>query len=320
MTQTLTPPQPTALLAQPRGFCAGVTRAIGAVELALARHGAPVYVFHEIVHNHQVVQALRAQGAVFVDDLADVPAGAVTLFSAHGVGTAIEQQAASRQLRVIDATCPLVAKVHQHAQRYARDGRTVLVIGHADHDEVMGTLGAIDGPAHVLADVAAVQALSLPPGTPLAYVTQTTLSVDDTREVIQALQQRWPDIVGPALADICYATQNRQVAVRLMAPLVERLLVVGSRNSSNSCRLREVAEAQGVPARLVEHAGQLDADWLAGARRIGVTAGASTPEAVVQAVCQRLRQLGVRHIKELAGTPETVQFKPALDLPLAATV
>ena len=316
-------PQPAAaeaelLLAQPRGFCAGVVRAIGVVEQALALFGAPVYVFHEIVHNSHVVDGLRAQGAVFVDRLADIPArpgGAVTIFSAHGVATAVADQARTPGLRVFDATCPLVAKVHQQAQRYASQGRTVLIIGHAEHDEVVGTLGTIDGPAHVVPTVAAAQALTLPDGVPLAYVTQTTLSVDDTRDIIAALTARWPAIVGPALADICYATQNRQAAVRVMAPLVDRVLVVGDRNSSNSRRLREVAQQQGLPAWLVEEPAQIDPAWLVGAHRIGVTAGASTPEAVVQAVCQRLRQLGIARVRQLPGAVETVQFRAPAGLP-----
>ena len=298
------------LLAQPRGFCAGVVRAIGVVEQALALHGAPVYVFHEIVHNGHVVAALRCRGAVFVDRIEDIPERAVTVFSAHGVTRQVAQAAAARGLRVIDATCPLVAKVHLQAQRHARAGRTVLVIGHPGHDEVVGTLGAIDGPAHVLPSVAAAEALALPAGSVPAYVTQTTLSMDDTRDIIAVLERRFPGIPGPALDDICYATQNRQAAVRQMARQVDRLLVVGARNSSNSCRLREVAEQQGVPAWLVEHAGQIQPKWLLGARRIGVTAGASTPEALVQGVCDRLRVLGAPTVRQLAGAVETMHFRP----------
>ncbi len=297
------------LLAQPRGFCAGVVRAVGVVEQALELFGAPVYVYHEIVHNGHVVQALQRQGAIFVDRIDDIPPRAVTVFSAHGVSQAVVEQAGARELRVVDATCPLVAKVHQQAQRYAQAGRTVLVIGHPGHDEVVGTLGRIDGPAHVVADADAARRLDLPAGTPLAYVTQTTLSVDDTRDIIAVLSQRFPGIVGPALADICYATQNRQTAVRLMAPRIDRLLVVGARNSSNAARLREVGNQQGVPSWLVEEATQIDPTWLLGARCIGVTAGASTPEELVQGVVERLRALGARTVRQLPGKPESVQFR-----------
>ncbi len=307
------------LLAQPRGFCAGVVRAIAVVEQALALYGAPVYVFHEIVHNGHVVQALRAQGAVFVDRIADVPLQAVLIFSAHGVADSVVAEARTRQLRVIDGTCPLVAKVHAQARRYAAQGRTVLVIGHSNHDEVVGLLGVIHGPAHVLPTAAAAAQLVLAAGTALAYVTQTTLSVDDTRDIIAVLQQRFPGIPGPALADICYATQNRQSAVRVMARQVDRLLVVGARNSSNTCRLREVAEQQGVPAWLVETAAEIHPDWLAGARCVGVTAGASTPDALVQGVCDRLRALGTRSVRQLPGTPEHVSFRLPTNLLDACT-
>ena len=300
---------PTLLLAQPRGFCAGVVRAIDVVEQALALHGAPVYVFHEIVHNGHVVQSLRCRGAVFVDDIAAIPERSVTIFSAHGVADAVRAQARSRSLQVIDATCPLVAKVQLQAQRYSQQGRTVLIVGHPEHDEVVGTRGAVSGAVHVVPSVVAARALDLPAHTPLAYVTQTTLSVDDTREIIAVLEQRFPGIQGPALADICYATQNRQTAVRIMARQVDRVLVVGARNSSNSCRLREVAEQQGVPAWLVEDASQLQPEWLSGARCIGVTAGASTPEALVQGVCRRLRELGAGQVRQLPGKPEAVSFR-----------
>ena len=302
------------LLAQPRGFCAGVVRAIDVVDQALLLFGAPVYVFHEIVHNGHVVRGLQCRGAVFVDQIDQIPPRGVTIFSAHGVSQAVADQAAARQLRVIDATCPLVAKVQLQAQRYAQAGRTVLVIGHAGHDEVVGTLGRIDGPAWVVPTIAAARALDLPADTPMAYVTQTTLSVDDTRGIIAVLEARFPGIQGPALADICYATQNRQTAVRLMAQRIDRLLVVGARNSSNACRLREVGEQQGVAAWLVEDASQIDPDWLLGARCIGVTAGASTPETLVQGVCERLRALGARTIRHLPGKPESVSFRPPAGL------
>jgi 4-hydroxy-3-methylbut-2-enyl diphosphate reductase len=297
------------LLAQPRGFCAGVVRAIDVVEQALALFGAPVYVYHEIVHNGHVVQSLRSRGAVFVDSIADIPAQAVTIFSAHGVSHGVVAEARARGLRVVDATCPLVAKVHQQAQRYAAQGRTVLIIGHPGHDEVVGTLGAITGPAWVVPTVAAAEQLDLAADTATAYVTQTTLSVDDTRDIIAVLERRFPGIAGPALTDICYATQNRQTAVRLMARHVDRLLVVGARNSSNSCRLREVAEQHGVPAWLVEDAAQIDPQWLIGARCIGVTAGASTPESLVDGVCERLRGLGARSVRQMPGKPESVSFR-----------
>ena len=297
------------LLAQPRGFCAGVVRAIDVVEQTLALYGAPVYVFHEIVHNGHVVQSLRERGAVFVDRIADVPLQAVLIFSAHGVADSVVVEARARQLRVIDGTCPLVAKVHVQARRYAAQGCTVLVIGHPDHDEVVGVLGTINAPAHVLPTATAAAQLEVAAGTALAYVTQTTLSVDDTRDIIAVLQQRFPGIQGPALADICYATQNRQSAVRFMARQVDRLLVVGARNSSNSCRLREVAEQHGVPAWLVQDAAEIHPDWLTGARCIGVTAGASTPEALVQGVCDRLRAMGTRSVRQLPGAPEHVSFR-----------
>ena len=307
MQRRVAPPE--VLLAQPRGFCAGVVRAIDVVEQALALYGAPVYVFHEIVHNSHVVQALRCQGAVFVDLIADIPERAVTIFSAHGVAHSVVAQARARQLRVIDATCPLVSKVHLQAQRYAQQGRTVLVIGHPGHDEVVGTLGVLTGPTRVVPTVQAAEQLDLPADTALAYVTQTTLSMDDARDIIRTLQRRFPGIEGPTRADICYATQNRQTAVRVMARQVDCMLVVGARNSSNSCRLREVAEQHGVPAWLVEQADQIQPEWLRGARCIGVTAGASTPEFLVQGVCNRLRTLGVRGVRQLPGVAETVRFR-----------
>jgi 4-hydroxy-3-methylbut-2-enyl diphosphate reductase len=297
------------LLAQPRGFCAGVVRAIDVVEQALNLHGAPVHVFHEIVHNGHVVKTLERRGAIFVDSIDDIPRGAVTVFSAHGVSQRVVADAAARELKVIDATCPLVAKVHQQAQVYAARGLTVIIIGHAGHDEVEGTLGSIDGPALVVSSVMDVHTLDIAPGTPLAYVTQTTLSVDDTREIIAALSERYPDIQGPALSDICYATQNRQTAVRIMARRVDAVLVVGARNSSNSCRLREVAEQQGVPAWLIEDASQIDPSWLLGTHCIGLTAGASTPEVLVQDVARRLRELGARATRQLPGKAEVVSFR-----------
>jgi len=303
------------LLAQPRGFCAGVVRAIDVVEQALQRFGPPVHVFHEIVHNSHVVADLRSRGAVFVDDIDAVPPGAVTIFSAHGVADAIVVRARQRRLRVIDATCPLVAKVHLQAQRYARDGRSVIIIGHRGHDEVEGTLGTVDGNAHVVSDVGDVAGLPLPAAARTAYVTQTTLSVDDTRAVIDALEARFPTIAGPQLSDICYATQNRQNAVRALATEVDLVLVVGSRNSSNSCRLREVAQLCGVAAHLIEHSGEIDTRWLAGAERVGVTAGASTPEWLVREVCDRLLACGASAVHSLPGPHESAHFKlPAMPL------
>jgi len=300
---------PEVLLAQPRGFCAGVVRAIEIVERALELFGAPVYVFHEIVHNGHVVADLRARGAVFVDSIEDVPPGAVTIFSAHGVSTAVVRQAFGRALDVIDATCPLVAKVHLQAQRYAAQGRTIVVIGHAGHEEVVGTMGRVDTPVHRAGDVDEVARLAIAPDEPVAYVTQTTLSLDDTRAVIDALQRRFPDIVGPQTDDICYATQNRQSAVRRLAAEVDLLLVVGARNSSNSQRLREVAAQQGVNAYLVQDEAGIDSAWLAGVQRIGLTAGASTPELLVQRVAARLREWGAGEIRQLAGTAEEVVFR-----------
>jgi 4-hydroxy-3-methylbut-2-enyl diphosphate reductase len=308
------------LLAQPRGFCAGVVRAIEIVERALELHGAPVYVFHEIVHNGHVVSDLRARGAVFVDDLASVPRGAVTVFSAHGVSRAVTAEAASRELDVIDATCPLVTKVHLQAQRYARMGFSIVVIGHRGHEEVVGTMGSVDAPVYLVSSADDVAHLPLRPDTPLAYVTQTTLSLDDTRDVIAALEARFPAIVGPHVDDICYATQNRQNAVRAMAAEVDLVVVVGARNSSNSARLREVAAQSGTDAHLVQDAREIDAAWLCGVRRVGVTAGASTPEVLVQQVCDRLRALGAGDVRPLDGVRENVVFRlPVALLRRAAT-
>ena len=306
------------LLANPRGFCAGVVRAIGTVERALALHGAPVYVFHEIVHNGHVVDELRGRGAVFVQAIEAIPRGAVTVFSAHGVSNAVVTQARSRALRVIDATCPLVAKVHAQAQRYVLLGHTLIIIGHAGHEEVEGTIGAVDGPVHLVTTADDVRRLRLPADARPAYVTQTTLSLDDARLTIEALQQRFPGIVGPQLDDICYASQNRQNAVHRLAQ-ADLVLVVGARNSSNSRRLREVAAQRDRPAHLVQDAGEIDPAWLEGVRRVGICAGASTPELLVQGVCARLRALGARAVLEIEGTPETVMFRlPAVPLPRAA--
>ena len=296
------------VLAQPRGFCAGVVRAVEIVERALEVFGAPVYVFHEIVHNHHVVSDLEKRGAVFVDSLELVPIGSVVIFSAHGVSDAIVQQARERRLQVVDATCPLVVKVHLQAQRYSARGYEVIIIGHRGHEEVEGTMGSVSGPVQLVSTLEEVNALEVVDPSRLAYVTQTTLSVDDTREVIAALRQRFPAIQGPELDDICYATQNRQNAVRQLAGEVDLLLVVGAANSSNSVRLCEVAAQQGLAARLIEAETDIDPSWLVGVRRVGVTAGASAPEVLVQKVLERLRALGANATRELDGVRETITF------------
>jgi 4-hydroxy-3-methylbut-2-enyl diphosphate reductase len=296
-------------LANPRGFCAGVDRAIDIVERAIELYGAPIHVRHEVVHNRHVVERLRTMGAVFVRELDEVPDGATVIFSAHGVSKAVEDEAKRRDLEVFDATCPLVTKVHVQAQRYSQRGHVIVVIGHAGHEEVEGTRGSVEGEVHVVGTLEEIAALPMLPGTPVAYVTQTTLSLDDTRVLIEALEDRYPDIVGPGLDDICYATLNRQRAVRSLVKHVDLVLVVGSHNSSNANRLQEVAADHGVPARLLETAAELDAAWLAGVRRIGVTAGASTPEHLVQGVLLRLRELGVGQVRELPGLAETTRFR-----------
>lgn len=297
------------LLAQPRGFCAGVARAIEIADRALAMHGAPVYVFHEIVHNGHVVGDLASRGAIFVEDIADIPEGAVTVFSAHGVSTAVVEAARARNLQVIDATCPLVTKVHLQAQRYSQRGYTIVIVGHAGHEEVEGTRGSVTGPVHVVGTIDEIEALPMAMNDPVAYVTQTTLSIDDTRELIKALETRYPAIVGPGLDDICYATLNRQRAVQQLARRVDLVIVVGAHNSSNSNRLQEVAADHGVPAWLVEDETDVQAMWLDGVRTVGVTAGASTPEYLVQKVCARLREFGAGNVRELPGLAETVRFR-----------
>ncbi len=299
-----------ARLANPRGFCAGVDRAIEIVEKALEIHGAPVFVLHEIVHNRRVVQDLSARGVKFVDDLVEVPEGSVTIFSAHGVSDAVVASAKARRLRIIDATCPLVTKVHLQAQNYVSKGSELILIGHPGHPEVEGTRGRIEGKVHVLSTVAEVEALVVDDPSSLAYVTQTTLSIDDTREVIDALVRRFPHIVGPELKDICYATQNRQNAVKqLVDGRIDMLLVIGSRNSSNSNRLAELGVRSGVRSHLIDDASEIRPEWLVGARAIGVTAGASAPEQLVQEVLERLRELGVERVEELEGESETTVFK-----------
>ncbi len=296
------------LLANPRGFCAGVERAIAIVERALEQYGAPIYVRHEVVHNKFVVDSLRAKGAIFIDDLALVPQGATLIFSAHGVSQTVRHDASSRGLRVFDATCPLVTKVHVEVAKMRDAGREIIMIGHKGHPEVEGTMGQAEGGMYLVETVADVQSLQVTDPDKLAYVTQTTLSVDDAQIIVDALRARFPTIVGPKRDDICYATQNRQDAVKFMAPRSDLVLVVGSPNSSNSNRLREVAEQFGVPAHLIDNASQIDPAWLAGRKRIGVTAGASAPEVLVDAVIARLRELGAASVKTLDGTPENVNF------------
>ena len=301
------------LLANPRGFCAGVDRAIAIVERALDIFGAPIYVRHEVVHNKFVVDGLRQRGAVFVDELRDVPDGATVIFSAHGVSKTVWVEAQQRNLRVFDATCPLVTKVHLEVARYSKEGREVVLIGHAGHPEVEGTLGqytAAQGQGGIylvesVDDVAHVQVTQ--PGR-VAFVTQTTLSVDDTQEIIDALRQRFPDIVGPRKDDICYATQNRQDAVKSLAGQCQLILVVGSPNSSNSNRLREIAERSGARAFLIDNAEEIRAEWLEGAQRIGVTAGASAPEVLVRGVVERLGEMSLAQVSQLDGCKEEVVF------------
>jgi len=297
------------ILAKPRGFCAGVVRAVDIVERALTIYGPPVYVRHEIVHNKRVVDDLKAKGAVFVEETDEVPPGAVTVFSAHGVSEKVEKDARARGLPVIDATCPLVSKVHKEGQTHARQGREVVLIGHAGHPEVEGTMGRIPGGVYLVTDIADVDALSVRDPDRLAYVTQTTLSVDDTRDIILALKRRFPAIVGPDVRDICYATQNRQQAVRELTKLVDVLLVVGARNSSNSNRLREIGEQMGIPSHLIADAQGLDPAWLDGARTIGITAGASAPERLVVELIDRLREFRRVGVEEFAGVEENVQFR-----------
>jgi 4-hydroxy-3-methylbut-2-enyl diphosphate reductase len=296
------------LLAQPRGFCAGVDRAIEIVERALQQFGAPIYVRHEIVHNAYVVNDLRNKGAIFIEDLDDVPAGNTLVFSAHGVSKAVRDEAESRGLKVYDATCPLVTKVHVEVAKMRRQGAEIIMIGHAGHPEVEGTMGQAEEGMHLVETVDDVEKLNVANPDQLAYVSQTTLSVDDTAEIIAALKTRFPNIIEPKKGDICYATTNRQEAVKFMAPQVEVVIVVGSPNSSNSNRLREVAEKKGTPAYMVDNAAGIDPAWIAGKKRIGVTAGASAPEVLVQAVIERLKALGAASVRALEGVEENVTF------------
>lgn len=296
------------VLAQPRGFCAGVDRAIDIVERALELHGAPIYVRHEIVHNRYVVQDLREKGAIFIDELHEAPAGAIVVFSAHGVSRAVQQEARDMGLKVFDATCPLVTKVHIEVARMRAAGREIVMIGHPGHPEVEGTLGQADGGMYLVESAADVAALQVQDPENLAFVTQTTLSVDDAEVVAQALRARFPSIVEPKKSDICYATQNRQDAVKIMAPACDLVLVVGSTNSSNSNRLREVAERKGAAAYLIDDPSMIDPAWMDKAQRVGVTAGASAPEVLVQQVIARLKELGAVSVRTLDGTPENVNF------------
>lgn len=307
------------ILAKPRGFCAGVVRAIEIVEQALERHGQPVYVRHEIVHNRHVVDKLRRKGAIFVDELSEIPPGALTIFSAHGVARAIEDEADRRGLPVIDATCPLVTKVHVKGRKYARSGRTMVLIGHEGHAEVEGTMGQIDAPVYLVSTVDDVAKLALPLDTPIAYVTQTTLSVDDTREVIAALVERFSDVIGPDVNEICYATQNRQTAVRDLARVVDLLIVVGSASSSNSRRLQEIGLEMGIPSFLVDDGSGVEAAWLEGIEAVGVTAGASAPDELVDSVIEALRGWRPVKVSQLDGVEENIQFSlpPQLRKPKA---
>jgi 4-hydroxy-3-methylbut-2-enyl diphosphate reductase len=297
------------ILAQPRGFCAGVVRAIEIVERSLERHGAPVYVRHEIVHNKAVVDGLKAKGAVFVEGLEDVPAQAVTIFSAHGVNRMVERDAQARGLHVLNATCPLVTKVHIQGRQYAASGRVVILIGHAGHAEVEGTMGQIDGRVLLVQNERDVALLDLPNDTAIAYVTQTTLSVDDTRDVIAALHRRFTSVVGPDVRDICYATQNRQSAVRELCKQVDVLLIVGANNSSNSNRLREIGAETGVASYLLADGTELDPSWVRPGDTVGVTAGASAPEAMVEDVINALRRLADVEVSTMDGREEHVEFR-----------
>ncbi|WP_208640122.1 4-hydroxy-3-methylbut-2-enyl diphosphate reductase [Massilia violaceinigra] len=296
------------LLAQPRGFCAGVDRAIEIVERALQQFGAPIYVRHEIVHNAYVVEDLRSKGAIFIEELDDVPPGNTLVFSAHGVSKAVRAEAEARGLTIFDATCPLVTKVHVEVAKMRRQGCEIVMIGHDGHPEVEGTMGQTEEGMHLVETVADVANLQVKTPDHLAYVSQTTLSVDDTADIIAALKQKFPNIIEPKKGDICYATTNRQEAVKFMAPQVDVVIVVGSPNSSNSNRLREVAEKKGTPAYMVDNASQIDPQWLVGKLRIGVTAGASAPEVLVQAVIDRLKELGARSVRALDGVEENVTF------------
>ncbi len=302
------------ILAQPRGFCAGVVRAIEIVERALKKYGPPVYVRHEIVHNKYVVESLKAKGAHFVENLSEVPPDAVTVFSAHGVAKSVEDEAADRGLPVLNATCPLVTKVHNQGKRYVSQGRTLILIGHAGHPEVEGTMGQISAPVVLVQSEKDVEALDIPTDKPVAYVTQTTLSVDDTKGVIAALERKFSDIVGPETRDICYATQNRQTSVRELSKHVDVILVVGAKNSSNSNRLREIGSEGGIPSYLIADGSELRPEWVRHARAVGITAGASAPEVLVEDVIDALRKLGPVEVTTLEGREENIEFRLPAEL------
>ena len=302
------------ILAKPRGFCAGVVRAIEIVERALDKYGPPVYVRHEIVHNKWVVDALKARGARFVEELSEVPPNAITIFSAHGVAKKVEAEAAERGLRVLNATCPLVSKVHAQGRHYLRQGRTVILIGHAGHPEVEGTVGQIPGPVLLVQTEEDVEALTLPEDTPIAYVTQTTLSVDDTRGIIAALFRRFKDVVGPGTQDICYATQNRQTALLELTKLVDVIFVVGAKNSSNSNRLCEIGVEAGIPTHLIASGSEIRPEWLHDVEVVGITAGASAPEVMVRDVINALRRITPVEVFTLPGQDEHIEFRVPVDL------
>nr|WP_316644579.1 4-hydroxy-3-methylbut-2-enyl diphosphate reductase [uncultured Roseateles sp.] len=302
------------VLAEPRGFCAGVDRAIEIVERALIKFGAPIYVRHEIVHNTYVVNDLKSKGAIFIEDLAEVPPGATLVFSAHGVSQAVRREAAERGFHVFDATCPLVTKVHVEVAKLNKEGYQFIMIGHKGHPEVEGTMGQLSTGIHLVEEVADVAQVQLPPGTKLAVVTQTTLSVDDAAEILAAVKARFPQVREPKQQDICYATQNRQDAVKVMAPQVEVVVVVGSPTSSNSNRLRELAERLGTPAYMVDSPEDLLPEWLEGRSRVGLTAGASAPDILVTEVIARLRAMGATSVRRLSGVEETIQFPLPLGL------
>ncbi len=298
----------TVILAQPRGFCAGVVRAIDIVEEALKLYGAPIYVRHEIVHNKWVVDDLKSKGVIFVKSLDEIPDNGITIFSAHGISTKVELEAKSRSLPAIDATCPLVTKVHNQAKRYEKEGHTLLLIGHAGHPEVVGTMGRVKNPMHLVDSVEAANALSFPPSTKLAFVTQTTLSVDDTADIVSALRQRFAHIEGPDVEDICYATQNRQNSVKDMQGEIDLLLVIGAENSSNSNRLRDLGEEVSIPSYLINDATELKPQWLANVQTLGITAGASAPELLIDGVIEKLRSLRDVTLKLQNGVQETITF------------
>ena len=302
------------VLAQPRGFCAGVVRAIEIVERALQKYGAPVYVRHEIVHNKHVVDSLKAKGARFVETVSEIPENAVTIFSAHGVARSVEEEAAGRGLPVLNATCPLVTKVHNQGKRYVAQGRTLILIGHAGHPEVEGTVGQISGPVVLVQTEEDVEKLDIPADAPVAYITQTTLSVDDTRGIIAKLEQRFRDIVGPEMRDICYATQNRQAAVRELSRQADVILVVGAKNSSNSNRLREIGLETGIPSYLIADSSELQPEWVQNVRTVGLTAGASAPEVLVEGVIEALARLGPVEVSILDGRKETIEFRLPAEL------